>query len=352
MSLAFAKLHTKAQLPCAAHCRVFSHRGASAVSKNAFLLALLGAALVCLLPAAPAQAQAFRTFVSAAGNDGNNCTDVSTPCRHLAQAYAATSAGGEIDVLDPANYGGLTISQAVNIEGFGWATLSAGSGLAAITITAGASDKINIRGVVLDGLGISTNTGISFTSGGSLNVQDSVIRNFSNYGIFFGPSASTQSQISMSNTLVSDNLNGVAISSGGSGALIGVLDHVRIENSTQTGLQVGSISTGTVNVTVSDSVSANNGFDGISSTSSGAATNVMVRNSTIVNNGYNSGASNFDNGLYATGSGAQIWVTRSALTGNANGWRAASSGVVTSYNDNNIDGNTSANTAPPQIGYR
>lgn len=203
------------------------------MSKIATFLTLLVTALVCLLPAAPAQALALRTFVSAAGSDSNNCTDVSTPCRHLAQAYAATMAGGEIDVLDPANYGGLTISQAISIEGFGWATLSAGSGFAAITINAGASDKINIRGVVLDGFGIANNTGIQFNSGGSLNVQDSVIRNFANYGIVISPAAAASALIS--NTTVTD-VNVSANSSAGialvanAGSLLATLDHVTLRN--------------------------------------------------------------------------------------------------------------------------
>lgn len=52
-----------------------------------------------------------RTFVSAAGSDSNNCANVLTPFRHLATAYAATAANGEIYVLDPANYGSLSASK-------------------------------------------------------------------------------------------------------------------------------------------------------------------------------------------------------------------------------------------------
>ena len=78
--------------------------------KIVFLLTLLVTVLVCLLPAAPAQALVARTFLSAAGSDSNNCANVLTPCRHLAAAYAATAPNGEIYVLDPANYGSLTIT--------------------------------------------------------------------------------------------------------------------------------------------------------------------------------------------------------------------------------------------------
>src|ERR1700692_1626098 len=95
------------------------------MTKIAFLFTLLVTVLIGLLPAVPAQAAgAPRTFVSAAGLDTNNCTNVATPCRHLAAAYAATAPDGEIYVLDPANYGSLTIAGPVSIEGHGWASIA------------------------------------------------------------------------------------------------------------------------------------------------------------------------------------------------------------------------------------
>src|ERR1700683_2832405 len=232
--------------------------GASAMSKIGFLLTLLVTVLVCLLPAAPAQAQSNRTFVSAAGSDSNNCATVSTPCRHLANAYAATAANGEIDVLDPANYGALTITGPVTIEGHGWASIAAVSEQEAITINAKAGDKINIIGVVLDGIAITNTTGILFFSGGTLNIRDSVIRNFALYGIIFQPNSSSSSQLFVSNTLVSDNgSDAINISPAGSGTDTGVLSHVEMENNLGNGLFVSS-STQTINVTITASVSANN----------------------------------------------------------------------------------------------
>jgi hypothetical protein len=209
------------------------------MSKIASLLILLVAVLVCWLPVAPAQAQAARTFVSAAGSDSNNCTNVATPCRHFAAAYAKTTAEGEIDVLDPANYGALTISQGISIQGHGWASVSAVTNGAAITITGG--DKINISGVILDGGGVVPTTGIQANSVGSLTVRDSVIRNFSQDGIGYGANSSTPSQLFVSNTLVSDNgSDGISIGSGGSGTTNCVLDHVQLENNALRGLELGA----------------------------------------------------------------------------------------------------------------
>jgi hypothetical protein len=94
------------------------------------------------------------------------------------------------------------------------------------------------------------------------------------------------------------------------------------------------------NVSFSDSVSAKNGSDGVASISFGAVTNVMVRNSTI--------AFNSNNGLSAVNNAnLTLRVTRSTITGNGTGWSASFGGVLLSYADNNIDGNTQANTEPP-----
>jgi len=314
------------------------------MAKSASFLTLLVTALVCLLPVAPALAAgAPRTFLSAMGNDSNNCTNVATPCRHLAAAYAATAANGEIYVLDPANYGSLTITGPVSIEGHGWASIAPITGQAAITINAGPSDKINIIGVVLDGTNLPNTTGIVFNAGASLIVRDSVVRNFTADGIAVQPNSSTLTQLSVSNTLVSDNgANGIGIAPTGTGTTNVVLDHVNMQKNFIDGLDVSTPtnSTQNINATVSDCVSANNAEYGIhASSGAGAIINVMVRNSTIANNGIV--------GLDAERTGANILVTRSTITGNATGWATFPSGAVLSYADNNIDGNTNENFEPP-----
>jgi hypothetical protein len=308
-------------------------------------------ALAATLPAVPAQAAgAPRTFLSAAGSDANSCTNVATPCRHMAAAFAATAPDGEIYVLDPANYGSLNITHGVSIEGHGWASIAPVNGGAAININANPGDKINIVGVVLDGTALPGTNGIDFNSGGSLNVRDSVIRNFLS-GIRFEPTASTPSQFFMSNTLVSDNgQGGIGIAPSGSGTVRAVLNHVEMENNGGNGLDV-SAGGQTINVTVSDSVSANNGANGINVTAAAPAGIVfaMVRNSTIANNTTNGLLSN-NTGADCLGIGnPTIRVSRSTITGNATGWLEMGCGQLYSATDNNIDGNGTANTAPPNV---
>src|SRR5262249_14207100 len=97
--------------------------------------------------AGPAQAQPTRVFVAAQGSDSSPCT-FALPCRSFQHAHDVVAARGEINVLDPAGYGAVIISKAISIQGHGFSGISTSSG-DAITINAGAHDKINLRGLLL-----------------------------------------------------------------------------------------------------------------------------------------------------------------------------------------------------------
>jgi hypothetical protein len=254
------------------------------------------------------------------------------PCRSFQHAHDTVAANGEIDVLDPAGYGALTISKSISIQGHGYAGLAVPSGDGITINTAGVA--VNLRGLLLDGVG-SGNNGIIFNSGASLNIQDSVIRNLQS-GISFKPSGSTASSLFVSDTLVSDNAgNGIIVEPTGSGVVTVVLERV------QTYSNAGGIDIlgGTVvNATVSDSVSAHNNNDGIYAQTFGS-TNVMIRNSPMA---YNGGY-----GLLAENS-VLLRVTRSTITGNATGWGVAGA-TLSSYGDNNVDGNATDGTASGTI---
>src|SRR5499427_9349319 len=139
-------------------------------------IALLSAVtLIATMGSTGAYALSNRTFVSGTGSDSNPCS-LGAPCRSFAGALAQTSPGGEIAVLDTAGYGAVTITQAVSIvneeEVEAGITATSGDG---ITISAGATDVVNLRGLTLVGATGSVN-GITFNSGGVLNIQNCVIR--------------------------------------------------------------------------------------------------------------------------------------------------------------------------------
>jgi hypothetical protein len=115
------------------------------MTKTAFLLMLIVTAVVSV----PAQAQ--QVFVSGHGLDTNPCT-VTQPCRTFQQAYNTVAANGEIDVLDPAGYGQLTITHGISIQGHGFGGITAVSGTA-ITVSATTSDPVTLNGLLIDGGG-------------------------------------------------------------------------------------------------------------------------------------------------------------------------------------------------------
>jgi hypothetical protein len=116
------------------------------MTKTPFLLTFIIAALF----SAASQAQQ-RVFVSGHGLDTNPCT-VTQPCRTFQQAYNVAAANGEIDVVDPAGYGPLTITHGISIQahGFGGITQTCNT-CAAITVSVTASDPVSLNGLLIDG---------------------------------------------------------------------------------------------------------------------------------------------------------------------------------------------------------
>lgn len=142
-------------------------------------LTSLAIVVVASLHAAPAQA-ASRAWVAGTGTDQPGCGPLVSPCRTPQYAHDnIVDAGGEIDFLDPAGYGTIVITKAIGLvnDGVGTTGLLAPAGVNAVTINAGPSDAIQLRGVTIEGAGIGLN-GIVFNSGGSLTVTNCVAQNF------------------------------------------------------------------------------------------------------------------------------------------------------------------------------
>jgi hypothetical protein len=307
------------------------------MTRTIFIAAAL--ALAVTLPAAPAQAAgAPRTFVSAAGSDSNNCTNVATPCRHMAAAYAATAANGEIYVLDPANYGSLTITHAVSIEGHGWASIAPVSGQAAITINANPGDAINIIGVVLDGTALAGTTGIQFNSGGSLNVKDSVIRNFTGDGI----AVSAPAAVSVADTILSSNTNN-GISFQPSAAATLMVERVQAIGNGNLGFLIDGTSApvgAVVAGTLADCVASGNG-DGILGAGGDTSANPTF---SIVNCKI---ANNTNIGILTNGSIATL--AQSTISNNKNDGfsTGGAGGVIRSFGNNFITDTTNFGSLTP-----
>jgi hypothetical protein len=193
--------------------------------KRALFSSAVALLAVVSLNLTPAQAQLPKVFVAAQGSDGNLCT-LLQPCLTFQHAHDTVAAGGVIDVLNPADYGVVTITKAISIQGHGFAGLAVASGNG-ITINAGASDKVSLRGLLIDGVGSGTD-GIHFNTGASLDIQECLIRNFTSDGIRFNAltQTGTKSVLVVSDTHVAANLNGIRVLTQFANAPIGVLDRV------------------------------------------------------------------------------------------------------------------------------
>lgn len=132
--------------------------------------------------ATPASALNSRTWLSGTGTDTAGCGPIATPCRTLQYALDNTATGGEIDVKDSAGYGSVIIGRAISIIGDGvLAGILAPANGAAISINAGASDIIVLRGLTIEGAGVASR-GIVVYGGGNLDIANCVIQGFANVG--------------------------------------------------------------------------------------------------------------------------------------------------------------------------
>lgn len=136
---------------------------------------------VLLLSATPAMAQATRTWVSGVGDDVNPCSRTA-PCKTFAGAISKTAAGGEINTLDPGGFGAVTITKSITIRSDSVEGGLLVSGANGIVINAGATDRVVIDGLDIEGLGTGV-SGVKVIQARTVVIRNSSIRNFATAGI-------------------------------------------------------------------------------------------------------------------------------------------------------------------------
>jgi len=304
----------------------------------------LAGALLCLLLAAPAQAQRARVFVSVNGVDGNTCTALS-PCRTFQFAHDTVAAGGEIDVLNTGGYGPIAITKAISIvnpTGVA-ASIALTSESIAILINAGPSDVISLRGLTLDGAGVGA-IGVFFNAGGALDIADCVVRNYTTTGVSFFPDSS--SSLAVSNVSVSETgVAGIQIGPRAAADLSVTLNRVELRNNRIYGLDVGSNSAtgGKIDVRVVDSIVTDSTQYGVNVSTSAVIDpriDLFFLRSVAAKNGV---------GVNTTGPQSTVRLAESQLTSNAQGYGAGNGSGVFTYGNNYIDNNGTVNFAPPSI---
>jgi Right handed beta helix region len=186
------------------------------VQKTLKLLA--AAAVLFVVPAAPAMAQATRTWVSGVGDDANPCSRTA-PCKTFAGAISKTAANGEINVLDPGGFGGVTITKSITIRADHVESGILVSNTSGIIINAAATDRVVLDGLDFEGLSNATSIhGINILSARDVLVRNSSIRGFTSpasAGILIN--SGTQASLTVENCTFFNNTVGISVTSTGAG---------------------------------------------------------------------------------------------------------------------------------------
>ena len=285
------------------------------------------------------QALANRVFVSArTGSDANSCDNINTPCQTLAGAVTQLNPGGEAIVVDTGGYGQVTITKSLTIDAPPGvlAFIHPHSG-DAITVNAGASDKVILRGLVLNG---GSGNGITVSAVGVLTVQNCAITGFAGDGLRM----ETPGKLLVKNTSVRRSSVGIRIANT-TGAVIASIDHCHLDNNSA-GFRSSTASPGSSTTTATNTTANNNtvdgwdsgenngldilslefcsgsenGFEGIRGNSSNGSSVVRYSNSVFSNNGV-FGVSRVNNGTFES-------RTSNTITGNGT---AATNGVIGTF---------------------
>jgi hypothetical protein len=271
-----------------------------------------------------AHAQATRTWVSGVGDDVNPCSRTA-PCKTFAGAISKTAAGGEINVLDPGGFGGVTITKSITISSEGFEAGVLVSGTNAIIVNALTTDVVILRGLDIEGLGTSLD-GIKVIGGlAALHVEKCTVNAFrgaNGSGIEIAPTAAGTTKVFIKDTIVRNNGQGtgggIFINPAAGVTVKASLDNVRMENNIF-GLKVLG---GTSNISVSNSVAAGNSAAGFSGVASGSV--LQIDRSVAAHNG--------GPGVSCT-PGATVRIGNMSISDNSGGDTA---GSCSSFQNNDI----------------
>jgi len=284
------------------------------------LLRLIAAA--CLLAALPVQAQLFRAYLASDGSDANPCT-VQQPCRLLPAALAAVKDGGEVWMLDSANFntGLVNIAKSVSILAVPGALGSVvGNAGDAINITA-PGVRVALRNLKILNFNAGQN-GILMTNGTSLKVEGCEIAGFTGAS---GIKIATPAVVTIVDTVVRDNYNGILFDNGSRGDVA----RTTVVGNQYIGIWAGpTVASSPVSVMVTDSVSSNNAYGFVASASTSNQARMTVFRSTAAHNS----AVAFE----AYGSSASMTVSASVAASNATGFGNYEGATFRSLVDNTV----------------
>jgi hypothetical protein len=315
-------------------------------------------ALAAMLSLSAAHAQIFRAYLASTGLDSNPCT-LAAPCRLLPAALAAVADGGEIWILDSANYNVATVNLGKSAtilavpEALGSVVATGGSAISIAT----AGVKVTLRNLVIVPLpGAGGTRGIEMTAGAALTVEGCLIASLAGEGI----RVSTPASVRVTDSTIRGNLEGIALLDGASGtvtrttvsahsgvgievrgALGGTTTTADIADSTLVENVVGATAisdagTAVVKVSVRGSRVARN-FMGLTINSTAGAAILLSASNNIVSN-------NTVYGISAFNAGSRVWASGNTVSDNGSYGLNNSGGLFETAGNNAVRNNAPGET--------
>ncbi len=297
--------------------------------KNLITLKVVVFAVSFFALATVTDAQATRTWVSGVGDDVNPCSRTA-PCKTFAGAISKTATNGEINCLDPAGYGAVTITKSITIdcEDTQGSILAAGTNGVIVNITAAADTKkaVTLRGLSINGAGTGIN-GVRVLAANRVNLYEVVISGFGTHGVSLEMTTGT-TNVTIDSCSMHNNVgNGINTFIVGGNAQVDI-NNTNL-NTNNLGLNFSNSTKGTIS-----SSTINGNTTGIQA----ASASVAIRASTISNN---------TTGVFAS-TGGNIRIMDSMVSNNGTGL-SVSGGTLTSHISNVFAGNTTNGTPSSSV---
>ena len=284
------------------------------------------AALSAMVVSLPAHSQLFRSYLASDGSDANPCT-LPLPCRLLPRALTTVADGGEIWMLDSANFNSAQVDVTKSVT-----ILAIPGALGSVVATAGRAlniatpgVKVTLRNLVIVPLpGAGATGGIHMTGGARLVVEGCEISGMP--APHEGIRVATAAEVHVIDSVIRANNVGVYLDNGA----IATISTSRLLGNNDIGVYVNGTS-GSTRLALSDSTISS--IPSIASVGiftqaeAGAATGVSVVRSTISNNSI---------GILLGGGGGTrtVSVGASMFTGNGTALDNAGAGTFESLGNN------------------
>lgn len=315
------------------------------------------ALLVLLAAPLAAQAQLFRAYLSSTGSDLNPCT-LPAPCRLLPAALTAVASGGEVWILDSANYnpGTVDITKSVTI-------LAVPGALGSFVSTGGPALRVNTTGVVMlrnlsfaPVAGAVSTQGVQMIAAGDLGIEDCRFARLTTGGIRVEAGI-----VHVSGTLVRNSSPGLYVGTGAKATVvrstftrndIQLLADAGVAGTAQLAVSDTSVSDGNFGVVAQSTVvngiakvsvtgstlARNSSYGGLSQSLAASASLLTITGSHVTQNGVGVGVSSV---------GARVFVSGNTFSDQAfNALSVVNIGGLIETGQNNV-GTTNAAASSP-----